>query len=102
MALPRRQRRLLKAIDRQTSAADPRLAWLFGIFGQLWAGEPLPAREQLNTRATRFRSGLWEALAAGAWPAPPFTGPSPSRARGVPDGSANSRQADRRPGGSGS
>ena len=30
MALPRRQQRLLEAIDHQMSGADPRLAWLLG------------------------------------------------------------------------
>lgn len=70
MALPRRQQRLLEAIDHQMSGADPRLAWLLGTFGRIWAGEPLPAREQLPTRASRFWPGLWEALAAGTWLAP--------------------------------
>ncbi len=70
MALPRRQQRLLEAIDHQMSGADPRLAWLLGTFGRIWAGEPLPAREQLPTRASRFWPGLREALAAGTWLAP--------------------------------
>jgi len=119
MALPRRQQRLLEAIDRQMTNADPRLARLFGTFGRLWAGEPLPAREQLPTRASRFWSGLWEALAQGAWPAPPLTDVSvtdaagnpgaghgsipapPGQARQAPDGPAQSGQDDRRPRGRG-
>jgi len=72
MALSRREQRLLKAIDRQMTSADPRLAWLFS---RLRAGEPQPAREQLPTRARRFWPGLWQALAAGAWPALPPTDP---------------------------
>jgi hypothetical protein len=115
MALPRRQQRLLEAIDRQTTSADPSLAWLLGTFGRLRAGEPMPAREQLPTRASRFWSGLWEALAAGAWPAPPLTDrpvtdaaaglgagrgsipTPPGRAPQGPDGPAQTGQADRRP-----
>ena len=72
MALPRRQQRLLVAIDQQMNSTDPRLAWLFGTFGRLWAGEPLPAREQLRTRAGRFCAALWDALGAVAWPVPPL------------------------------
>jgi len=119
MALPRRQRRLLEAIDHQMTSADPRLTRLFGTFGRLWAGEPLPAREQLSTRAGRFWSGLREALAAGAWAALPLTDPPmteaaggpgagrgsiatpPGRARQGPDGPARSSQAERRPRGRG-
>ena len=52
------------------TSADPRLAWMFGKFGQFWSGEPLPAREQLHTRTSRFWAGLWQALAASAWAAP--------------------------------
>jgi hypothetical protein len=119
MALPRRQQRLLEAIDHQMTSADPRLAWLLGAFGRLWAGEPPPAREQLPTRASRFWSGLWEALATGAWAAPPLTDPPvtdaaggpgagrgsipapPGRARPGPDGPAQSGRDDRRPRGRG-
>ena len=114
MALPRRQRRLLDAIDHQMTSADPRLAWLLGTFGRLWAGEPLPAREQLPARASRFRPGLWKALTAGAWLAPPLTDlrvteaagrpgsgrdsvpDAPDMARQEPDGPAESGRADRR------
>jgi hypothetical protein len=113
MALPRRQRRLLDAIDHQVTGADPRLAQLLGEFGRLWAGEPMPAREQLPARASRFWPGLWEALAAGAWAASPLpdlpmtdaagrsgaergsTPAAPDRARQEPDGPAQSGQADR-------
>jgi hypothetical protein len=70
MALPRRQRRLLEAIDYQMNSADPRLARLFGAFSGFCAGEPLPTREQLPRRAARFRAALWEALGAGIWPTP--------------------------------
>jgi hypothetical protein len=84
MALPRRQRRHLDAIDHQMTSADPRLAWLLGTFDRLWAGEPLPAREQLPTRASRFCRGLWEALATGAWLAPPLTDLHVTEAAGRP------------------
>src|SRR5579863_6224413 len=101
MALTRRQQRLLEAIDAQMASADPRLAWLLGTFGRFWAGEPLPAREQLPTRASRSWSGLWEALAAGAWPVPPLTDPpvagtagGPVAGRGsIPDLPGQARQA---------
>jgi hypothetical protein len=114
MALSRRQRRILEAIDHQMTSADPRLAWLFGTFGRLWAGKPLPAREQLPTRASRFWSGLREALAAGAWLALPVTDPpmtdaaggtgtgrgsipaSPGQPPQAPDRPAQSGQDDRR------
>jgi hypothetical protein len=119
MALPRRQQRLPEAIDHQVTSADPRLARLFGTFGRLWAGERLPARELRPTRASRLWPGLWEALAAGVWPAPPLTdppmadaagGPSagrgsipapPGQARQAPDGPAQSGQDDRQPRGRG-
>ena len=119
MALPRRQQRLLEAIEHQMASADPRLARLLGTFGRLWAGEPLPAREQLPTRACRFWPGLREALAAGAWALPPLTdppmtdaagGPGPGRgsipappgqARQAPDGPAQNGQDDHRPRGRG-
>jgi hypothetical protein len=81
MALPRRQQRLLEAIEHQMTSADPRLAWMLGTFGRLWADEPLPAREQLPTRTSRFWPGLWEAFALGAWPAPPLTDPPMTRCR---------------------
>ncbi|HET6192172.1 MAG TPA: hypothetical protein VFE59_34830 [Trebonia sp.] len=84
MALPCRQQRLLEAIDRQLADADPHLAWLLGAFGRLWADEPLPAREQLSTWASRLRSLLWEAFAAGAWPMPPLTDPPVTAAGGHP------------------
>jgi len=76
MALPRRERRLLEAIDYEMSCSDPHLVWLFRRFSGLWAGEPLPAREQLRTRTRRFWGGLWEALGAGAWPVPPLPDPA--------------------------
>jgi hypothetical protein len=112
MALPRRQGRLLDAIDHLVTGADPRLAQLFGAFGRLRAGEPLTAREQLPARASRFWSALWEALAAGGWAAPTLTDlpmteaacrpgagsasmPTvPDRARQEPDGPTPSDQAD--------
>jgi len=109
MALPRRQQRILEAIDRQMTSADPHLAWLLGTFGRLWADEPLPAREQLPTPASRFWSGLREALAAGAWLAPPLTNPTMTDATGgpgaghgsVPPPPGQARQAPDRPGRSG-
>jgi hypothetical protein len=84
MALPARQQRLLDAIDGQLANADPHLAWLLGSFGRLWADQPLPAREQFPTWASRLRSLLWEALAATAWPAAPLTDPSMTDAAGHP------------------
>jgi hypothetical protein len=72
MTLPRRQRRLLGAIDRQLTSADPRLARLLGAFGRHWAGESLPAHEQLPVRTGPSWPGLWRILAAGAWGAPPL------------------------------
>jgi hypothetical protein len=73
MALPRRQQRLLEAIDHQITSADPRLAWMLGTFGRLWADEPLPAREQLTTRRSRFWPGLWQVLALSGWAVLPLT-----------------------------
>jgi hypothetical protein len=84
MALSCRQQRLLGAIDHQLTNADPQLASLLGAFGQLCAGAPLPAREQLPTWASRLRSFLWEAFAAGAWPASAFTDPYMTDAAGHP------------------
>lgn len=84
MALPRRQQRLLEAIDHEMTRADPRLAWLLGTFGLLWAGEPMPAWEQFPTRASRFWPGLLGILAAGAWPFLPFTDPPMTGAAGGP------------------
>lgn len=84
MALPCRQQRLLEAIDHQLTNTDPHLAWLLGAFGQLWADEPLPAREKLPTWASRFRSFLWEAFATGAWPTPPLTDSPMTDAAGHP------------------
>jgi hypothetical protein len=79
MALPRRQRRLLEAIDRRMESEDPELARPLAVFCGLWAGQPLPAREQFNTRASRFWPVLSQALAASAWQAP-LTPPSPGGA----------------------
>jgi hypothetical protein len=84
MALPCRQQRLLEAIDQQLTDADPHLAWLLGAFGRLWADEPLPAREQLPTWASRLRSLLWEAFAVTAWPMPPLADPPMTDAAGHP------------------
>jgi hypothetical protein len=58
MTLPRRQRRLLKAVERQVNSADPGLACSFAAFARRWAGEPLPACEQLPPRGDRFRDAL--------------------------------------------
>jgi hypothetical protein len=107
MPLPRRQQRLIEAIDHQLTGTDPRLAWLFSTFGRLWAGEPLPAREQLCTRAGGFWSSVREALAAGAWPVTglPVTDASgagrgsipsaPDQARKAADGPGRNEQDDR-------
>ena len=84
MTLPRRQRRLLEAIDRLMTSADPRLARLLGIFGRLWAGESLPAHEQLPVRTGPSWSALWQALAAGAWAAAPLTDRPAAGAAGRP------------------
>jgi hypothetical protein len=67
MALPRRERRLAEAIDREVTSADPRLARLFRVFGRCWAGEPVPDREQLRRGRDGFWPRLWDALCAGAW-----------------------------------
>ena len=48
MALPRRQQRLLEAIDHQMSGADPRLAWLLGTFGPLARRAPARPRAAAN------------------------------------------------------
>lgn len=66
MTLPRRQRRLLGAIDCQVNSADPLLARSVAAFARRWAGEPLPAREQVRPRGARFWDGLWEALGVGS------------------------------------
>ena len=105
MALSCRQQRLIEATGRQLAGEDPDLARLLGAFGRLWADEPLPAREQLPTWASRLRSLLWEAFAATAWPVPPLTGPPVTGAAGHPGGGHGSvlppgqaRQATDRPG----
>jgi DoxX-like family len=77
MALPRRQRRLLEAIDRQLASADPRLARLLGTFGRFWADEPLPAHEQLPVRTGPSWSGPWRVLAAGGLTLPALLGIAP-------------------------
>jgi len=84
MALSCRQQRLLEAIDRQLVGADPDLARLLDAFGRRWTDEPLPAREQLPTWASRVRSLLWEAFAATAWPVLPLTDPPVTGAAGHP------------------
>ncbi len=66
MTLPRHQQRLFEAIERQVNSADPLLARSFAAFARRWAGEPLPAREQMRSRGARFWDGLWEALGAGS------------------------------------
>ena len=82
MTLPRRQRRLVEAIDHQIDSADPRLASEFGTFGRLWAGEPLPDREQLRTGAGWFWPSLWAALGASAWAVLPPPEPAATPASG--------------------
>jgi hypothetical protein len=94
MALPRRQRRLLEAIDYQMNSADPRLARLFGAFSGFCAGEPLPTREQLPRRAARFRAALWEALGAGIWPTPFVADPNLAGTVGGTDPGSGSSGAE--------
>jgi hypothetical protein len=67
MTLPRRQRRLLRSIGEQLSAADPQLARQLRRFGEFGGQEPLPVSEQLPAGVSRLRSVLWAALGASTW-----------------------------------
>ena len=67
MSLPRRERRLLTAIDHEVATADPGLARQFDEFGSPWAGAPLPGAEQLGGGTSGFLAGQWDALCADSW-----------------------------------
>jgi hypothetical protein len=83
MTLPRRQRRLLEAIDDQLDRADPALTRQFGLFARIWADQPRPAHEQVPGRMDWFWSRLWDVLALAARAAQPVPGPlRPEAGRG--------------------
>lgn len=69
MALSRRQRRHLAAIERELRETDPGLAGLLGAFGRLTAAEQMPGHERLAARSccSRFATAMLDWLAGAQW-----------------------------------
>ena len=55
MSLSHHQQRQLYRIEAGLLGADPQLAAMLGIFGKLFAGQAMPAREQVPARRDRIR-----------------------------------------------
>ena len=55
MSLSHHQQRQLHRIETGLLRADPQLAAMLGIFGQISAGQAMPAREQVPARRDRVR-----------------------------------------------
>ena len=55
MSLSHHHQRQLYRIEAGLLGADPQLAAMLGIFGKLFAGQAMPAREQVPTRRDRIR-----------------------------------------------
>ena len=55
MSLSHHHQRQLYRIEAGLLRADPRLAAMLGIFGKLFAGQAMPAREQVPARRDRIR-----------------------------------------------
>ena len=55
MSLSHHQQRQLYRIEAGLLGADPPLAAMLGIFGKLFAGQAMPAREQVPARRDRIR-----------------------------------------------
>ena len=55
MSLNHHQQHQLHRIESGLLGADPQLAAMLGIFGKLFAGQAMPAREQAPTRRDRVR-----------------------------------------------
>ena len=55
MSLSHHQQRQLYRIESGLLRADPQLATMLGIFGQLSAGQAMPSWEQVPTRRDRVR-----------------------------------------------
>ena len=71
MSLSHHQQRQLYRIETGLLGADPQLAEMLGIFGELSAGQAMPARERVPARRDRVRhaaalTGQAAALAAAA------------------------------------
>jgi hypothetical protein len=65
MALPYRQERLLRRVERGLCRSDPALASMLSMFARVSAAERMPAREQLRSRlAWAWRGLLGPAAAA--------------------------------------
>ena len=54
MSLSHHHQRQLHRIESGLLGADPQLAEMLGIFGKLFAGQGMPAREQVPTRRDRI------------------------------------------------
>ena len=55
MSLSHHHQRQLHRIESGLLGADPQLAEMLGIFGKLFAGQAMPAWEQVPTRRDRIR-----------------------------------------------
>ena len=55
MSLSHHQQHQLHRIETGLLRADPQLAAMLGIFGKLFAGQAMPAREQVPARRDRIR-----------------------------------------------
>ena len=58
MSLNHHQQRQLYRIESGLLGADPQLAEMLGIFGKLFAGQAMPAREQVPARRDRIRQAV--------------------------------------------
>ena len=65
MSLNYRQRHRLHLVKADLRRSDPLLCAMFGMFGRLYEGEGMPAREQVPTSPDSGRMAAWGAAVLG-------------------------------------
>ena len=59
MSLNRHQEHELRVIEAGLCGSDPHLSEMFGMFGQLYPDQDVPAEEQVPASQKRFRPAHW-------------------------------------------